>query len=156
GPARRRRLGRAADRDGRSGRCGGRARPLPQTSRGRRRAAGGERPRRDRPRQPAPRVASRGGRRGHGSMTDVATPITRLEATVRGRVQGVGFRYWVVRRATEMGLTGWVANELDGSVRCVAEGPPPVLDRLEATLRAGPTGAAVAAVHVARPPAAGT
>jgi acylphosphatase len=89
-------------------------------------------------------------------MTDVATPIARLEATVRGRVQGVGFRYWVVRRASEMGLTGWVSNELDGSVRCVAEGPLPVLDRLEAMLRAGPTGSVVEAVQVVRMPATGT
>jgi acylphosphatase len=68
---------------------------------------------------------------------------SRLDAVVRGRVQGVGFRYFVLRRAARLGLTGWVANEPDGSVRCVAEGPPEALDSLLSTLRAGPPGARV-------------
>jgi acylphosphatase len=80
----------------------------------------------------------------------------RLEATVRGRVQGVGFRYWVVRRATDLGVTGWVANELDGSVHCVAEGPIAALDQLEELLRRGPIGAIVEDVQVVRMPAAGS
>ena len=46
---------------------------------------------------------------------DQGREVLRLEAVVRGRVQGVGFRYWVVRRSKDLGLTGWVANELDGS-----------------------------------------
>ena len=77
----------------------------------------------------------------------------RLEAVVRGRVQGVGFRYWVVRRATGLGLAGWVANELDGSVRCVAEGDAGSLDELESLLRAGPAGAIVETVQAVRMPA---
>jgi acylphosphatase len=90
-------------------------------------------------------------------VTDpAAVPEARLEASVRGRVQGVGFRYWVVRRSTELGLTGWVANEVDGSVRCVAEGPSTTLDRLEAMLRTGPTGAIVEDIHVVRMPATGS
>jgi len=83
-------------------------------------------------------------------------PTARLEATVRGRVQGVGFRYWVVRRATERDLTGWVANELDGSVRCVAEGSVAAIDELEAMLRTGPIGAVVDDVQVVRMPPTGT
>jgi acylphosphatase len=79
----------------------------------------------------------------------------RLEATVRGRVQGVGFRYFVVRRAMELGLVGWVANAADGSVRCVAEGPAQALDALEAGLRAGPIGAIVDAVDLVRMPGTG-
>jgi acylphosphatase len=74
----------------------------------------------------------------------------RLEATVRGRVQGVGFRYFVVRLAMELGVVGWVANAPDGSVVLVAEGPADVLDELEAGLRAGPTGAVVEAVDAVR------
>ena len=84
-----------------------------------------------------------------------AAPESRLEAVVRGRVQGVGFRFWVIRRATALGLTGWVANEHDGSVRCVAEGPPDGLDELERMLRAGPMGAVVENVRVVRMPAVG-
>jgi acylphosphatase len=84
-----------------------------------------------------------------------AAPQSRLEADVRGRVQGVGFRFWVVRRATALGLTGWVANELDGTVRCVAEGPPDGLDELERLLRAGPMGAVVEDVRAVRMPAVG-
>ena len=82
-------------------------------------------------------------------------PELRLEATVRGRVQGVGFRYFVVLRARELGLVGWVANEPDGSVRCVVEGPATSLDRLEAALGSGPTGAIVEAVGAVRMPATG-
>jgi acylphosphatase len=67
----------------------------------------------------------------------------RLEATVHGRVQGVGFRWFVVRLAERLDLTGWVSNELDGSVRCVAEGPRASLEALLASLRAGPPGARV-------------
>ncbi len=79
----------------------------------------------------------------------------RLEATVRGQVQGVGFRYFVVRRASGLGLTGWVANEPDGTVRCVAEGPPEMLDELLALLQTGPAGARVSDVQAVRGPAAG-
>lgn len=79
----------------------------------------------------------------------------RLEATVRGRVQGVGFRYFVVRRAMELGLVGWVANAADGSVRCVAEGPLENLDALADELARGPLGAIVDAVDIVRMPGTG-
>jgi acylphosphatase len=67
----------------------------------------------------------------------------RLEAVARGRVQGVGFRMFVLDRALELGLVGWVANEPDGSVRTVAEGPEPRLRRLLDALGDGPPGARV-------------
>ena len=90
-------------------------------------------------------------------MTERGAPRTqRLEASVRGVVQGVGFRFWVVKRAGALGLTGWVANELDGSVHCVAEGPPKALDELEALLRAGPIGSVVRDVSAVRMPATNT
>ncbi len=63
-----------------------------------------------------------------------------LDAVVRGWVQGVGFRYFVLDRATALGLVGWVANEPDGSVRCVAEGPRTDLETLLAALTEGPLG----------------
>jgi len=62
----------------------------------------------------------------------------RLDATVRGRVQGVGFRYFALREAGELGLSGWVANDADGSVRVVAEGPREALEALLARLEEGP------------------
>lgn len=71
----------------------------------------------------------------------------RLVAIVRGYVQGVGFRYFVVRRATELGLTGWAANEPDGTVHVVAEGSPQALDELTRHLHAGPPGALVERVE---------
>ena len=67
----------------------------------------------------------------------------RLEASVRGRVQGVGFRYFVVAQASALGLTGWVSNEQDGSVHCVAEGPRPDLEQLLELLREGPASSIV-------------
>ena len=90
-------------------------------------------------------------------MTEAsATETQRLEAWIKGVVQGVGFRYWVVKRAAALGLTGWVANELDGSVHCIAEGPPEALDQLEALLRAGPIGSVVRDVSAVRMPATNT
>ena len=74
--------------------------------------------------------------------------LVRLEATVRGRVQGVGFRYFVLDRAGYLGLTGWVANEQDGSVRCVAEGPRQDLDKLLEALYEGPAASIVERVQV--------
>ena len=49
--------------------------------------------------------------------------IVRLTAWVRGRVQGVGFRWWVRSRALELGLAGSATNLRDGRVEVVAEGP---------------------------------
>jgi acylphosphatase len=69
--------------------------------------------------------------------------IARLDAEVRGRVQGVGFRYFVLDWATQLNLSGWVANTADGAVRCVAEGPRDQLELLVERLREGPRGARV-------------
>jgi acylphosphatase len=70
----------------------------------------------------------------------------RLEATVRGRVQGVGYRWFVVRHAARLGLVGWVANEPGGNVAVVAEGSEAALRELLGLLREGPAGALVEAV----------
>lgn len=66
---------------------------------------------------------------------------------VLGRVQQVGYRAYVLRRAGELGLSGHVRNTADGRVEVVASGPERDLDRLEAFLRAGPPLAVVAAVE---------
>jgi acylphosphatase len=80
----------------------------------------------------------------------------RLEAVVHGRVQGVGFRMFVARQADRLGLTGWVANEPAGRLRCVAEGPRADLETLLADLRDGPSGAWVERVEASWSPASGT
>ncbi|WP_155356296.1 acylphosphatase [Acrocarpospora macrocephala] len=49
--------------------------------------------------------------------------VVRLTVWVKGRVQGVGFRWWVRARALELGLRGWALNLPDGRVEVVAEGP---------------------------------
>lgn len=79
----------------------------------------------------------------------------RLDARVRGRVQGVGYRVFAAQAARELALDGWVANEPDGSVRCVAEGARDRLDAWLDALRRGPGAARVDAVDVSRPPATG-
>jgi len=83
-------------------------------------------------------------------------PLARLDALVVGRVQGVGFRYFVYREATALGLDGWVANTDDGSVRCVAEGSRDGLETLLERLREGPASAIVERVSEAWMPATGT
>lgn len=70
----------------------------------------------------------------------------RLHATVRGRVQGVGFRYSTLQRARQLDLTGWVANRWDGSVETVAEGPRDALEQYLHYLHEGPPAAVVRGV----------
>lgn len=83
------------------------------------------------------------------------TEQERLEAVVHGRVQGVGFRIFVARRADRLGVTGWVANEASGRLRSVAEGPREALETLLADLREGPPGAWVERVDATWSPATG-
>jgi|WetSurMetagenome_2_1015567.scaffolds.fasta_scaffold11827_6 acylphosphatase len=71
--------------------------------------------------------------------------------SVTGRVQGVGYRYFVVQQAHHLGLVGWTLNREDGSVEVHARGASANLDRLESSLRAGPPHASV--TSVARIPA---
>ena len=81
-------------------------------------------------------------------MTAMPDPAAaRVDVVIRGRVQGVGYRYFALATATSLGLTGWVANQGDGSVRCVAEGPRPALERLASELARGPFGARIDAVE---------
>lgn len=73
--------------------------------------------------------------------------MQRLSATVYGRVQGVAFRVYTQDKATRLGLTGWVANQRDGSVRVVAEGTESALQELDAWLQHGPPAARVTRVE---------
>jgi len=83
---------------------------------------------------------------GGGDRPAPASRTSRLEARVFGRVQGVGYRAWVIRIAARAGLTGWVANEAGGTVRCVAEGAQADLADLLTALRRGPASAEVSNV----------
>ncbi len=56
--------------------------------------------------------------------------LTRVTVWVRGRVQGVGFRWWTRSRALELGLVGWASNLEDGRVEVVAEGSAAACERL--------------------------
>jgi len=70
----------------------------------------------------------------------------RLHVLVRGRVQGVGFRWFVREAGRELGLAGWVRNRPDGTVEVAAEGSAAMLARLREELRTGPPGAVVASI----------
>lgn len=74
--------------------------------------------------------------------------LKRIRAIVTGRVQGVGFRAFAVRRAGQAGVTGWVANRSDGSVECVAEGEDRALQRFLDEIRRGPRFGRVASVAI--------
>lgn len=68
----------------------------------------------------------------------------RLHANVEGRVQGVGFRAFVVDQANQLGVTGWVRNRWNGTVEVVAEGDHAALEKLIIALREGPRASFVA------------
>jgi acylphosphatase len=70
----------------------------------------------------------------------------RIHVLVRGRVQGVGFRWFVREAARELGLAGWVRNRPDGTVEVAAEGNALMLGKLRDALRNGPPGAVITSV----------
>jgi len=72
--------------------------------------------------------------------------MRRVRARVTGKVQGVGFRWFVTREARSLQLAGWVRNLPDGSVQLEAEGPLDRLDDLLLALRRGPVGSRVESV----------
>jgi len=69
--------------------------------------------------------------------------MTTLRFLVSGAVQGVGFRYFVVRQGAILGLHGWTRNLPDGRVEVVARGSDELLERLQEALAAGPPHARV-------------
>lgn len=70
----------------------------------------------------------------------------RWRLIVRGRVQGVGYRYSCQRQAEQLGLSGWVRNRPDGTVEVEAEGPVQLLGELQLWCARGPQGADVSGV----------
>ncbi len=81
-------------------------------------------------------------------MTSTERPIEARRFFVRGRVQGVGFRWFVEREAHILGIAGWVRNNHDGSVEVLAHGTRDQLSGLHGRLREGPRAARVDAVEV--------
>ena len=81
--------------------------------------------------------------------------MKRMRAIITGRVQGVGFRYFVRREALELGLTGYVANLPDDTVEVEAEGPQDKLEELRERLLQGPALAKVLDVKDEISPATG-
>ncbi|MBA4072701.1 MAG: acylphosphatase [Gemmatimonas sp.] len=71
-----------------------------------------------------------------------------VQVRVRGRVQGVGFRWFVARTARELALRGWVRNADDGTVEVAAEGAAAQVERLLEALRRGPPHAVVQSVEI--------
>ncbi len=76
--------------------------------------------------------------------------MQRLHVTLHGRVQGVGFRAFVARRARELGVRGEVRNAFDGAVEIVAEADVAVLESFLEDVRVGPPLARVERVEVVR------
>ena len=76
----------------------------------------------------------------------------RVRIIVRGRGQGVGFRYSTVREARRLGLSGWVRNTEDGQVELVADGTHVEIRQLTDWCRSGPPGARVATVRCSEEP----
>lgn len=66
-----------------------------------------------------------------------------VQVRITGRVQGVGFRYWALRRAQFLGLSGWVRNEADGSVSLLLIGPEQQVEQMLLWCQDGPPAARV-------------
>lgn len=74
------------------------------------------------------------------------TERKRLHALIEGYVQGVGFRYFVQDKASELGLSGWVRNLYNGNVEVLVEGDQHSLGKLLTLLHLGPRGSHVTSV----------
>jgi acylphosphatase len=71
---------------------------------------------------------------------------TAVRLIIEGRVQGVGYRWWVVGEASRLRLDGWVRNRAEGTVELLAIGEAAKVDRLVRACHRGPSGAIVTAV----------
>ena len=74
--------------------------------------------------------------------------VERLHGVIHGDVQGVGFRYFLMREAQRLGLRGWVRNRDDGTVEFAAEGGRPDLEKLKQAAERGPHMARVQGIEV--------
>jgi acylphosphatase len=88
-----------------------------------------------------------------GDMAE--SDFARLHAVIEGRVQGVGFRFFVLDNAETLGLSGWVRNRWDETVEVTAEGSRADLETLLQALQRGPRAAFVSNVQQEWLPATG-
>ena len=72
----------------------------------------------------------------------------RVHLIIEGRVQGVGFRYFTIEKANELGIFGWVRNTFRNEVEIVAEGKKEVLENLIQILQRGPSHANVRHIDI--------
>ena len=72
----------------------------------------------------------------------------KVRVTIKGRVQGVGFRYWTCGEARRLGLRGWVRNRPDGAVEALFVGPGARVEDMLAACWRGPNFARITAVDV--------
>ena len=72
---------------------------------------------------------------------------TIVRLIIRGRVQGVGYRWWTLQQARRLRLDGWVRNRLDGTVELLAAGAAGAVEQLIEACGRGPDAAAVSAVE---------
>ncbi|NMC46965.1 MAG: acylphosphatase [Chloroflexi bacterium] len=79
---------------------------------------------------------------------DTIPQVARLHAFVKGRVQGVGFRFFTMQAAWTHEVSGWVRNRRNGEVEVIAEGQRAALDALLLDLQHGPSSASVSDVTV--------
>jgi acylphosphatase len=77
---------------------------------------------------------------------------TKVRVTIRGRVQGVGFRYWTYNEAQRLELEGWVRNRPDGAVEALFVGPKARVEDMLAACWRGPNFARITAVDVQEAP----
>ena len=75
--------------------------------------------------------------------------MTAKRLTISGRVHGVGFRDWMVARAQQLGLSGWVRNRRDGSIEALVDGDTAAVEEMVRACRRGPRLAEVTAIEEA-------
>jgi len=81
-------------------------------------------------------------------MNEGAMAEKRVHLTIRGGVQGVGFRAWTLHQAQLRSLSGWVRNRADGTVEAVFAGPADAVALMVEVCRVGPAGSRVDAVEI--------
>jgi acylphosphatase len=79
----------------------------------------------------------------------------QIHVIIEGRVQGVGFRYFVLEKAYELGVKGWVRNTYNGEVEVLAEGSNKQIEKFLGLIRQGPSLASITKIDIQRNVASG-